>query len=159
MAFAEICPAVTLECGKPGHMRGLQHAIDYLDACLRLSEIPAHPVHEHDIDLFHTVALVKIPTNVTFSFDHPTADIFFNDDLDAFNFRELPAGTALGAIARNSPVRLVATSEQGIDVTDEYFENVGGRLTVKKTVMPSMLTLDENIIRQDCLCYLIERLA
>ena len=25
-------------------------------------------------------------------------------------------------------------------------------------MMPAMLTLDENIIRQDCLCYLMERM-
>lgn len=158
MAFAEIAPAVTLECGKPNQPRGLQHAVDYLDACLKLSEIPTVPVAAHDIDLFHTVAVVKIPHNLTFSFNHPAVDIVFNNDLDEFNFRELPAGTTLGAIAPNEPIRVTAISEQGLDVTDSCFENVGGRLTLKKPVMPSMLTLDEDIIRQDCLCYLMERL-
>jgi succinylglutamate desuccinylase len=158
MAFAKLCPATTLECGKPGQTRSLQHAIEYLDACLNLSEIPNHPVAEHDIDLFHTVAVVKIPAEVTFSFGHPAADIFLNDDLDQLNFRELPAGTSLGGVPADEPVRLIATSEQGDDVTDEYFANAGGRLTLKKPSMPSMLTLNEQVIRQDCLCYLMERL-
>jgi hypothetical protein len=159
MAFAELCPAVTLECGKPGQARALQHAVDYLYACLNLSELPAHPVAARDIDLFHTVAVVKVSDTVTFSFSNPAADILFDDDLDQLNFRELPTGTALGTIATDASVGLGATSEQGDDVTDEYFENVGGRLTLKKAAMASMLTLDENIIRQDCLCYLMERLT
>ncbi|MDV3241139.1 MAG: hypothetical protein LOY00_05035, partial [Methylocaldum sp.] len=31
------------------------------------------------------------------------------------------------------------------------------RLVLKRAVMPSMLTLDKRIIRQDCFCYLMER--
>ncbi|MDN5872570.1 MAG: M14 family metallopeptidase [Nitrococcus sp.] len=157
MAFAELCPATTLECGKVGQARGVQRAIDYLDACLNLSEIPTHPVPEHDIDVFQTVAVVKVPTGVSFSFSNPVADILLNADLDYLNFRELPAGTSLGSIPPHEPVRLLATSEQGDDVTDVYFENMAGRLALKKPIMPSMLTLDEQIIRQDCLCYLMER--
>lgn len=159
LAFAELCPATTLECGKASQTRALQHAVDYLDACLNLSEIPVQTVAEHDIDLFHTVAVVKVPDDVTFSFQHPAADIFFNDDLDHLNFRELPAGTALGVTTADQTVRLVATSEHGDDVTGEYFDNAAGRLTLRKPTMPSMLTLDERVIRQDCLCYLMERLT
>jgi len=44
-------------------------------------------------------------------------------------------------------------------VTHRYFASQEGRLTLKKSVMPSMLTLDEEIVRQDCLCYLMERVA
>jgi hypothetical protein len=143
MAFAKLCPATTLECGKVGQTRGLQHAVEYLDACLNLSEIPTQPVAPQDIDLFHTVIMVKIPDEVTFSFSNPAADIYLNDDLDQLNFRELPAGTALGFMQPHMPVRLVATNEQGEDVTGEYFENAGGRLTLTKPMMPSMLTLDK----------------
>jgi succinylglutamate desuccinylase len=159
MAFAELCPATTVECGKAGQTRALQHAIDYLDACLNLSEIPTHKVNEQDIDLFHTVAIVKVPNDASFSFQHPGVDLFLNDDLDHLNFRELPAGTVLGTMRPDQPIRLVVTREQGNDVTDAYFENVGGRLTLKKPIIPSMLTLDERVIRQDCLCYVMERLA
>ena len=33
MAMSHICPAVTLECGKVGQQHGVDHALDYLDAC------------------------------------------------------------------------------------------------------------------------------
>ncbi len=159
MAFAALCPATTLECGKPGQARGLEHAVEYLQACLKLAEIPAHPVAEQDIDLFHTVAVVKLLEDVSFSFGDAAADIRFVDDLDRLNFRELPAGAILGAMNSTAALPLVAASEAGEDVTREYFENAEGRLTLKRAAMPSMLTLDERIIRQDCLCYLMERIA
>ena len=53
-AFAKICPAVTLECGRPGQQYGVEHAFEFLDSCLHLSELSDHPVPAHDIDLFHT---------------------------------------------------------------------------------------------------------
>jgi hypothetical protein len=52
----------------------------------------------------------------------------------------------------------VARGEQGDIVTREYFDIQEDKLVLKRAVMPSMLTLDENVIRQDCLCYLMERL-
>jgi succinylglutamate desuccinylase len=35
---------------------------------------------------------------------------------------------------------------------------VAGQLQIIKSTMPSMLTLNQRVIRQDCLCYLMERL-
>ncbi|MGB5563477.1 MAG: peptidase M14, partial [Sedimenticolaceae bacterium] len=55
--------------------------------------------------------------------------------------------------------------EQPLDVRDEqdrqvaadYFDLEEGRLVTRVPVMPSMLTCDPEVIRQDCLCYLMER--
>ncbi|WP_455218053.1 M14 family metallopeptidase [Kaarinaea lacus] len=58
MAFAEICPAVTVECGKPDQDYGAAHAMEFIESCLHMSSIPEHPIAPHDIDLFHTVATV-----------------------------------------------------------------------------------------------------
>ncbi len=159
LAFARLCPAVTLECGKPGEERGLKHAIDYLDACVHLSEIPRHPVVDHDIHLFHTVAQVKLVEEVTFSFEDEDVDIVFSDDLDHLNFREIPAGTVFGTVRENDKKVLAVTNENGFDVTSTYVEVTEGRLAISKSLMPSMLTLDDRVIRQDCLCYLMERLS
>ncbi len=159
MAFAGLCPAVTLECGKPGQAHGIEHAIDYLDACLHLSEIPAHPVTERDIDLFHTVAQVKVPESASFSFHHSAVEIAFDDELEQMNFREVPAGTEFGVIDANSSARLIAHDERGCEVTHEYFSVNGNRILLTRPMMPSMLTLNERVVRQDCLCYLMERLS
>lgn len=159
MALAKLCPAVTLECGRPGEPNGVSHTMEYLDACLHLSEIPAHSVAEHDIDLFHTVAQVKINDDISFSFREQDADVIFNDDIDRLNFRELPGGTTLGIVRSIDRKLICARDEQGVDVTDRYLSSFDHRLVLTRQVMPSMLTLDERVIRQDCLCYFMERLT
>jgi succinylglutamate desuccinylase len=157
MAMAELCPAVTLECGKVGDRHGVDHALAYLDACLRLSQHPTHPVAPHDIDLFHTVAQVKVPASVSFDFNGADRDILFAPDLDLLNFRELPGGTVLGSVRSADDAYLEVRDEQGRDVAHRYFRIEDNQLCLKVRAMPSMLTKDENVIRQDCLCYLMER--
>jgi succinylglutamate desuccinylase len=158
MAMAELCPAVTLECGKVGQAHGIEHALEYLEACLNLTEHPTHPIADQDIDLFHTVAQVKVPESVSFSFtSHAGSDIYFSPDLDHLNFRELPEGTAFGLLNGNRSVGLDVRDEMGCDVAERFFTIDDGQLCLQRPVMPSMLTIDEEVIRQDCLCYLMER--
>jgi len=162
IAMGELCPAVVLECGKVGEKQGVDHARDYLDACLHLSALPDHPVAAGDMDLFHTVAQVKVPEALSFAFPPAEADILLDPELERLNFRELPRGTALGRINgrrvnNSNGVRLDAWDERGRDVTSRYFQVQDGELRLKMPVMPSMLTRDEAVIRQDCLCYLMER--
>lgn len=156
-AFAHLCPAVTVECGKSGDTHSAAHALEYLDACLHLAEFAEHPPREQDMALFHTVATVKIPNEVSFGFGEQDTDLLFERDLDHLNFRELAAGTRLGRVRPGSTVRLNAWNEQREDVADRYFHVQDGELRLSRPVMPSMLTLDRRVIRQDCLCYLMER--
>jgi len=157
-AFAPYCPSVTLECGKPGDKHGIDHALEFIDACLHLSQLPEHPVAEHDIDLFHTMAQVKVPENISFSFSRDDAQIRFVENLERMNFQEVPASTIFAFCKNGSGKLLVARDETGRDVSEDYFQCSDNRIELKKKMMPSMLTLDENVIRQDCLCYLMERM-
>jgi len=157
IAMSGLCPAVTLECGKVGEKLGTDHAREYLDACLHIAILPEHPVPPHDIDLFHTVAQVKVPGDVSFGFPPGEADILFSPELERLNFRELPSGTSFGQVARANGFRLDVRDEQGEDVAERYFRLEDGELRLATPVMPSMLTRNEAVIRQDCLCYLMER--
>jgi hypothetical protein len=157
MAFAELCPAITVECGKVGHGAGEEHAQQFIDACLHLSEIPSHPVVPHDIDLFHTVAIVRVPRAYSFGFGDKAADICFVDDLDHLNFRELPPGTTLAHLDGIDRLPLEVSDEQGREVAERFFRVEGNIVRTTRTLMPSMFTLDERVIRQDCLGYLMER--
>lgn len=157
MAMARLCPAVTVECGKPGVGHGVEHALEFVESVLHLNHFPEHPIAPHDYDLFHTVATVKIPHGVEFGFDGGARDLALPEDLDRLNFRELPAGTTLGWTGADEPP-VVARDEVGEAVTARYFDVVDGELRTRLPVMPSMLTLDARVIRQDCLCYLMERL-
>lgn len=157
-AFAECCPAVTLECGRPGQQHGIEHALEFLDACLHLNEFPEHQVHPRDIDLFHTVAQVKIAEAVKFSFDQVDADLLLNEDIECMNFTEITPGTVFGTSKNNAGIPLIAQDEYGNNVTDHFFRVQNSNLQIIRPTMPSMLTLDERVIRQDCLCYLMERI-
>jgi len=156
-AFGRICPAITLECGQPGYTRGVEHATDFLHACLNLSSIPDHSVPDGDIDLFHTVAIVKVPAQHSFGFEDEVTDICFLQDLDRMNFMELPVHTVLARVKNVNNVRLEVMDEHGLDVGEQFFEYANNEIRLKKTVMPALLTRDVQIIRQDCLCYLMER--
>jgi hypothetical protein len=158
-AFAEICPAVTLECGKPGHQHGVDHAFEYLNSCLHLSRLSNHPVPPQDIDIYHTVAQVKVNEEVDFSFNNTQSGLFFDKELERMNFTEIAAGTQFGTVINNTCIPLTAKDETGKIVTEKFFSIVDNRLQVTKKTMPSMLTLDENVIRQDCFCYLMERIT
>jgi len=158
-AFAEFCPSVTVECGKPGTPGSVEHAAAYIDACLHLSGFPAHPVAPHDIDLFPTVATVKVPDEASFRLRYADADIRFIPELDHFNFRELGRGELLGQLAADSRARLLVLDERGEDVGTRLFDYREGEITLRQALMPAMLTRDERVIRQDCLCYLMERIG
>lgn len=157
-AFARLCPAVTLECGKPGGIGGVEHAASFIDAVLHLSGLPKHPVNNHDLDLFHTVAVVKVPEHISLGVGDESAELNLKEDIDYYNFRELVSGTQLGYVSSGSTLPLQAWDEAGNDIGANYFEIQDNVLVTRRTVMPAMLTRDVGIIRQDCLCYLMERL-
>lgn len=159
LAFAELGPAVTIECGQVGQALATDHALEYLHACLHLSDIPEHPIAEQDVDLFHTVAIVKIPPDTSFGFENSGVDILFSRDMDHFNFRELPKGTYLAKVAPHIKIPFDTRDEHGREVSERFFCIEEGQLITTTPVMPSMLTLNKDVIRQDCLCYLMERIS
>jgi len=67
-------------------------------------------------------------------------------------------GTSFGDVCSERVNHIEVWSEVGEDVGDRFFMVEDGQLRTKRAVMPSMLTRDEEVIRQDCLCYLMERM-
>ena len=157
-ALAELCPAVTVECGKTEHRQGITHAAQFIDSCLGLSELPQRPVLKQDMDLFHSVAIVKVPPSVQFSFTDTNADVCFRSDLEKLNFCELPAGTGIGEVKKTDFIPFSVIDEHGNEIYDRFFKVDNHRLMTRCDIMPSMLTIESDIIRKDCLCYLMERI-
>ena len=158
-AFGEFCPAIVLECGQPDKLDGTAHALEYVETCLNLDSFDNLPdAAIADINLFHTVAIVKVPAQLNFSFtSQPDDDITFPSEMDCLNFCELAIGAKFGK-AKTEKAFLLAVSEDGEEKGDRYFQIEDGEIILKKAVMPSMLSLNRDIVRQDCLCYLMERL-
>lgn len=157
MAFQADCPSMTCECGKVGDRSGVERAAEVVLACLKLTEFSRQPVPEGDLHLFHTVATVKVPESVSISFGETSAELSFPADLDRLNFCEVGPGTEICCRSPHSTARLIVLNEAGEDVYTDYLSMTGNSLRLKKRILPSMLTLDERVIRQDCLCYFMER--
>ena len=158
-SFAELCPAVTVECGKTEQRHGTVHALQFIESCLELSELPTRPVPKQDMDLFHTVAIVKVPPKVAFSFTDSNAEVCFRSDLEKLNFCELPAGTGIAELQHPGVIPFTVTDENGNEVYERFFTSDTHRLVTRCDIMPSMLTTDSDVIRKDCLCYLMERVS
>lgn len=157
-AFARLCPAVTVECGKPGGAGGIEHAAGFVEGALHLSAFPAHPVASQDLELYQSVAVVTVPEAVSLSIGDPATDLCLIENIDYYNFRLLDPGTHLAVVAPDCAKPLHVRNGLGCDMSEHYFENRDGNLLTRQLVMPAMLTRDTRIIRQDCLCYLMERL-
>ena len=165
-AMSEYCPAVTLECGMPGDQHGVDHAVEFVDACLHLSHFPEQPLPEHDMDLYHLVSIIKIPSLYSFTFKNNgydselelATDLVFDANLASMNFSEVPDGTPFCRVKEGSDAFLEAWDEHGKDQSSNFFERHAGQYRLKVPVMPAMLTDNVSVIRIDCLCYLMERI-
>lgn len=156
-ALAAYCPAVTVECGKAGVATNTAHAIEFVEACLHLDELPAHPLPAHDLDLLRTGWIVRVPHECTMSFDGQPADFQFRADLDHLNFSELPAGTSFGTLGRGVDARFEIVDGGGGEI-GHVFDYAGGEIRLSEAAIPAMLTRDQNAVRLDCLCYLMQRI-
>jgi len=155
-AFAELCPSVTLECGLSGDDAGTDHVMHYLQEVLNLEKLELE--HEENLKLFHTVARVNIPEGYSFGFEDD-ATINLLPEIEDYNFNELDEGTALATVEPESSAYLQAFDDDDREVGREFFEYQGNNILLKKAVMPAMLTMNTQVIRQDCLCYLMERIT
>lgn len=156
IAMADLCPAVTVECGRIGSKEGMVHAAEFIRACLHLSHFPEHPIGPHELELLHTVAVVKVPPSVSISFDHSEADIRFRQDIDHFNFSPMAAGTSIGTTSLIGAARLQVLSGDGAHSDVEWFRYVAGEICLTRSAIPAMLTRDPEAVHADCLCYLME---
>ncbi|MDX1609391.1 MAG: M14 family metallopeptidase [Halofilum sp. (in: g-proteobacteria)] len=156
-AFAGLCPAAILECGRIGQADGIDRAHALLRSCLHRDPCRA-PATAEPLELFASVAVVQVPAGIRFGFgDPPEVELALEPELDQWNFRELPAGTALGRV-RGEFWPLRALAPDGREITPELFELQGGVLRLRHALMPSLLTRDPHVIRQDCLCHLLQRI-
>lgn len=158
MAFGAFCPAVTLECGPPWQLDGTDHALAFLDSVLNLERIPPELPSPENLELFQMVATVNVRPEVPFGFEPEPCALALRADLDGLNFRELPPGTRLGTISGNHDMPLSAVTHDGVDVSRRWLAVTGSALETTRPLMPAMLTTDKHVIRQDCLCYLMERI-
>lgn len=157
MCFAELCPSVTVECGKSGEALGIQQACEFIQACLKLESLSDHMISSEKFDLYHTIATVKIDPRISFSFDPGTEDLILDREIESSNFNVLAADSVIGKV--NSDVSHIfdIRDEQGNQVDEQFFYVESGELRTRRDIVPAMITSDIDVIKKDCFCYLMER--
>lgn len=155
-AFATVCPAVTLECGRPGESDGISHAIEYLQNCINLETIPDDPVAPNDVDLYHTIGVTRIRPGISLGFNGEDADLVLSEEIEQMNMKEVEPGSVIAEKVLTDNFPLKVTDEQGNDISHEHFIVRNGKLYNRRQIIPSMFTLKKEIILDDCLCYLME---
>jgi len=153
-SFSGICPAATLECGRPGDKLGIHHAAELIDALLHLDHFPQKPVAPHDLQLVQSRVALNVPDDVSFDFNLAAqADLTFEEGFERKNFTEIKPTDVFAYTRIARPLTVV--DNHGEDVTDEIMRVENGRVYLNRTMMPAMITSDKTIVRQDCLCYLM----
>ena len=157
-AFSDFCPSIVLECGQSGDKSGEDHVLDYLDSVLQLNELSVQSSSK--LKLYHTVARVTIPGTITIGSDisSESCDISLNKQLEDKNFHRIDPGIEFAVVNSTKEKLIVVNSESNEDVTSEYIELENNRLVFKKSITLSMFTMNEEAIRQDCVCYFMEEL-
>ncbi|HXY57709.1 MAG TPA: M14 family metallopeptidase [Methylocystis sp.] len=159
-AFAALCPAITVECGRAGGetgKSGAKHAAELLEAALSIAHLPELAPAAQDVELLRSFAIVKTPPGASFSFDGSEADFKFRAELDRLNFSELEAGESFGRLGPRG-ARLEIFPGDGGHAPEDYFDYAGGDIRLRRAAIPAMLTQDPRAIRSDCLCYLMHRI-
>jgi hypothetical protein len=163
VACSKFAPTLTLECGISGRQEVTDRTAQFIRACLEqewpLQMMPLSAQHQ----LLRPVATVRIPEQISFSFDDQQAcdevDLCFKSGLDGHNFATLPAGTLIGCIRPGVEVHLNVEDASGEDLYGHYFRTEADDLVTASPLIPSLLTVNSRIIRQDCLCYLMEPMS
>jgi predicted deacylase len=158
-AFAPICPAVTLECGRAGDEASVAHVAEFVGAALAMHGFPEHRLPDGDVDLMRTFAVIRVPADASVSFDESDADFRLRADLDRLNFSELDPGVVFGTLGGSGGRRFDIVAAAGEGAGGGYFDYRGGEICLARRAIPAMLTVDRDAVRLDCLGYLMHRIG
>lgn len=158
MAFDTLCPAITLECSTPGNKPAKEKAFELIDDLMHMDHFPTNKVAKHDLQLVKIFATIKINKGVTFCFEDEKnkthVDLTMVGNFDQHNFTLLKKNEIFAYSKVAKP--FVVTSEEGKDITEEILQNHNGNISLRKSLIPAMISLDKKIVLQDCLCYLLK---
>ena len=156
-ALSTFMPGITIECGEIGGRTAISHCLAYLEQLLQIEQLPARLPADRQLQLHQTIARTRVAPEVDFGFGPSEGcDIDFVAGIDRYNFAPLAPGTVLARVRSDRPGAIQALTQDDIDVTDRYLEVGDGVLRVRRPFVPAMLSTDHRIVRQDCLCYIME---
>ncbi len=155
-SFSNLVPAMTAECGKPRSAENERAAAAFVNRVLELDHLPTEPELREPLQLFHTLGVVRVRPEITLGFGDAGAELNLDPHLDRLNFMQVLPDRVLGHTQHPAPIEVI--DEDGHDVAESFFSLTNGELRLRREVTPAMFTVDERIVRQDCLGYLMETL-
>ena len=156
-SFSGLVPAITAECGQPGVPANAEAAARLVDAVLHLEALPTRQSLIDDFELFHTLGVVRVRQDVSLGANGQAGFLDLAPQIDDLNFRSVDPGAVFGETDHARPLEVI--DENGDDIVEHFFEVAEGQVRLRRSAVPAMLTTDHRLIRQDCLCYLMERLS
>ncbi|MFK8012540.1 MAG: M14 family metallopeptidase [Marinicellaceae bacterium] len=161
-AFAKFCPSVTVECGLSGASDGTEQTHTFLELLLSQFDLMQVPgILEHQ-KVYKIIATVKVKPEIDISFEQKSHGLMLVKDLDVLNFRKVVAGESFGKISQDldnaQTMPFIVTDQNNKDVTQQYFAIKDKTIVCASGFVPSMITQNIKAIRQDCLCYIMEKI-
>ncbi len=162
-ALERFCPSTAVEVGPVRDVQSDARALALIESYAELRLLPT--LQADEINLYRAVARVHVQEGVLFDFvdevdeaQQLVDDLVLTGGLEAVNFHALPAGTPVGMTHMPLGRVLSVLDPQHRDVTQRFLSEENGLITFSRSVTPAMFTIDHDVIRQDCLCYLMERM-
>ncbi|MCP4913584.1 MAG: succinylglutamate desuccinylase [Oligoflexia bacterium] len=157
MALARLCPSVTLEAGRSNETKGIAELVTKISSLLNLKELHLKK-NKKEINVYHTVARLRVDEDATINFKEiadKEVDLSFIKDLDELNFKIVKKDTFIGFI--NNHQKLWLESKPLENCFDDYFEIIENKIYTKKEMIPAMLTQNIEVMKSDCLGYVMEK--
>lgn len=158
MAFAELCPSVTIEAGLPGNEEGTVAVYEFVEDVLHLENFKDSYDHEL-VDVYHTIGRIKVRKEASVDFDYTDqsqSDLSFVPQIDSKNFELLEKHTTLGFC--NNKEMIYVINNSGVDITDDFLNFTETKVKTNRMLIPSMFTKDVYVMKEDCLGYIMEKM-
>ncbi|MEZ5598553.1 MAG: succinylglutamate desuccinylase/aspartoacylase family protein [Pseudomonadales bacterium] len=157
-ATQQHCPSIAVELGPIND----PHSDDLAEDLLRRVTAAPSLTPSHDgLTLYTSLARVHINPDVAFSFagTGPPAPLVLTGGMEAVNFHAVPRHTEFAYTQRPFQETIQVLDPGHRNVTDQFFYQEGPHVRFARDVVPAMYTTDPDVVRQDCLCYLMAPLS
>ncbi|MDE0251010.1 MAG: succinylglutamate desuccinylase/aspartoacylase family protein [Gammaproteobacteria bacterium] len=151
--FSDFCTSIAIETGMPTDPESAERASRLIEQLLREGPPIERPPNSPSIfcnDVRVTVEPGAANNDRTFP--------ELNPELDAFNFKKLPAGSLICNL-KDSSLGIRANNAELQDVTADYFVVENSEVRLRQDVIMSMYTRDPLIASQDCICYFLKPMS
>lgn len=147
--FSNFCTSIAIETGMPSDPDSTERACALIEQLLREGQLIERS--SEILKIFYNDIRVTVEPE-TARKGHTFPEL--NPELDAFNFKSLPAGSLICNLKGNS-LGIRANNAELQDVTGDYFIVENSEVRLRQDVIMSMYTRDPLIAIQDCICYFL----